>query len=139
MSVAKCHTIALQRLGNAGGGLVAVEAMQHIPFEIQRVYYLFALAPAAIRGEHAHKELQQIYIALNGTFDVVLEDGLDSRTETLSAPDVGLYIGPNVWRRLENFTPGAICLVLASQHYDEADYWRDKTQFLADVARLREK
>lgn len=139
MSVAKCHTIALQRLGNAQGGLVAVEALQHIPFEIQRVYYLYALAPHAVRGEHAHRDLQQIYVALNGAFDVVLEDGVDLRTEHLSQPEVGLYIGPNVWRRLENFTSGAICLVLASAHYHEADYWRNKPQFLADMAQLREK
>lgn len=137
MSVQDCHLIDLPRLGDARGGLCAVEAGQHIPFEIKRVYYLYGLPDGAVRGEHAHRELEQVYLALHGSFDVTLEDAAGAQVVRLDDPARGLYIGRNVWRRLDNFTPGAVCLVLASAHYSEADYWRDKAAFLRDMAEPR--
>jgi oxalate decarboxylase/phosphoglucose isomerase-like protein (cupin superfamily) len=125
--------VDLPALGDARGGLVAIEANRHIPFDITRVYYLYDVTPGGVRGEHAHKALEQVYIAVHGRFEVVLEDGHDSRRFTLERPDQGLYIGHMVWRRLEAFSPGAVCLVLASAPYDEADYYRDKAAFLRDA------
>jgi hypothetical protein len=137
MSVALCRLVDLPALGDARGGLVAIEGGRHIPFDIARVYYLYGLSDGAVRGEHAHKDLEQIYIAVHGQFDVVLEDGLETRRVTLDRADQGLYLGRMVWRRLESFSPGAVCLVLASKPYDEADYYRDKPAFLHDAALLR--
>lgn len=137
MSVADCRMVDLPALGDARGGLVAVEGGQHVPFDIARIYYLYGLPDGAVRGEHAHKDLEQIYIAVHGSFDVVLEDGVDTSRVTLDRPERGLYLGRMIWRRLENFTPGAVCLVLASAHYDEADYYRDKAEFFRDACNLR--
>ena len=111
-------------------GNIAVVENNVIPFEIKRVYYLFDIPSSAKRGGHAHKNLQQVLIAISGSFDVVLNDGKTSKTVTLNKPDIGLLINNNTWRELENFSSGAVCLVLASDVFKEEDYIRDYATFL---------
>lgn len=114
-----------------GLGNIAVIENNTIPFEIKRVYYLYDIPSSAIRGGHAHKNLQQILIAVSGSFDVVLKDGNEIKTVLLNKPDKGLLINNNTWRELENFSSGAVCLVLASDVFNEEDYIRDFDNFLA--------
>lgn len=130
MGVRDCRVIDLPKISDARGSLTFVEAEQHVPFEIRRIYYLYDVPQGAERGAHAHKALHQLIIAMSGCFDVVLDDGEEKRRVHLSQPCVGLYVGPMIWRDLENFSPGAVCMVLASSRYDEADYFRDYQEFL---------
>ena len=111
-------------------GNIAVIENNSIPFEIKRVYYLFDIPSSSKRGGHSHRKLQQVLIAISGSFDVVLKDGVSEETITLNKPDKGLLITHNIWRELENFSSGAVCLVLASDVFDEADYIRDYNEFL---------
>jgi hypothetical protein len=115
------------------GDLSFVQHPDHLPFPISRVYYLYNVPAETPRGFHAHLELQQIMIALNGSFDVILDNGTHREKIRLDRPDQGLVIDKMIWREMENFSPGAICLVLASLPYDEADYIRDYDQFLKIV------
>lgn len=112
-------------------GAIAVVEKDSIPFEIKRVYYLFDVPSTAKRGGHAHKDLNQVLIAISGSFDVVLKDGISEKIVTLNKPDKGLLINKNIWRELDNFSSGAVCLVLASAVFDEDDYIRDYDDFLA--------
>ncbi len=128
-----CRLIDLPRVVDPRGNLTFVEGARHIPFPIARVYYLYAMPEGAERGGHAHRRLQQVIIALAGAFDVILDDGTDRRTLRLTRPDQGLYLGSMVWRELASFTAGAVCLVLASEAYDEADYFRDYEEFRRSV------
>lgn len=116
------------------GNLSFVEANGHIPFPIERVYYLYDVPGGAVRGGHAHRELHQLVIALSGSFDVVLDDGEDRQKFFLNRSWYGLHIPPMTWRELENFSSGAVCLVLASRHFAESDYIRDLTQFRRERA-----
>jgi dTDP-4-dehydrorhamnose 3,5-epimerase-like enzyme len=111
-------------------GNIAVIENDTISFEIKRVYYLYDIPSSSKRGGHSHKKLQQILIAISGSFDVVLKDGKTEKTITLNKPDKGLLIENNIWRELENFSSGAVCLVLASEVFDEDDYLRNYTEFL---------
>lgn len=104
-----------------------------VPFDIKRVYYLFDVPSSSHRGGHAHKELQQLLIALSGSFDVVLNDGESEQVITLNKPDKGLLIPVRTWRELQNFSSGSVCMVIASHTYDESDYIRDKESFLDEV------
>jgi dTDP-4-dehydrorhamnose 3,5-epimerase-like enzyme len=115
-------------------GNIAVIEKQVVPFDIKRVYYLFDVPSYARRGGHAHKEQWEMLIAVSGSFDVVLNDGKSAQTVTLNKPDKGLLIKSNIWRELENFSSGAVCLVLASGEFDEDDYLRDYNSFLASVS-----
>ena len=119
----------IPKIENSLGNIAVIEN-DVIPFEIKRVYYLYDIPSSAIRGGHAHKDLQQVLIAISGSFDVVLKDGTSVRTVTLNKPDKGLLIKYNIWRELENFSSGAVCLVLASDVFHEADYIRDYDEFL---------
>ncbi|MEN9306145.1 MAG: hypothetical protein RL173_77 [Fibrobacterota bacterium] len=111
------------------GNLSFIEGQRQIPFDIQRVYYLYDVPGGAVRGGHAHKDLQQVIIALSGSFDVVVDDGTDRKKISLNRSYHGLYLPNMIWRELENFSSGAVCLVLASAYYEEDDYIRDIAQF----------
>lgn len=119
----------IPKIENSLGNIAVIEK-DVIPFEIKRVYYLYDIPSSAIRGGHAHRKLQQVLIAISGSFDVVLNDGETQKKVTLNKPDKGLLIENNTWRELENFSSGAVCLVLASNEYDELDYIRDYEEFL---------
>jgi dTDP-4-dehydrorhamnose 3,5-epimerase-like enzyme len=107
-----------------------VENLKTVPFEIRRAYYLYDVPGGESRGGHAHRELQQLIMAVSGSFDVVVSDGNIKRTILLNRPYHGLYIVPGIWRELNNFSSGAVCLVLASHPYDETDYIRDYNEFI---------
>lgn len=130
-SLDNCRMIDLPKITDARGNLTFVEGGQHIPFDIARVYYLYDVPGGAERGGHAHKGLQQLIIAMSGSFDVVLDDGSDKKRVHLNRSYNGLYVCPMIWRELDNFSSGSVCMVLASNRYDESDYYRDYTQYLS--------
>lgn len=119
--------------GDDRGQLVAIEAIKDLPFEIKRVYYIYDTLPGVRRGFHAHLNLQQILLCVNGSCKIHLDDGTDTAEVTLDKPNEGLYIANNMWREMYDFTPGTVLLVLASQYYDEADYIRNYDEFLKMV------
>ena len=129
-SVDACHILELPKIADPRGNLTFIEGRSHIAFDIRRVYYLYDVPGGAERGGHAHKELHQLLIAMSGSFDVVLDDGRRRKRFHLNRSYYGLYIGPMIWRELDNFSSGSICLVLASEAYDESDYHRDYDLFL---------
>lgn len=133
MPLADCKLIELPKVSDPRGNLTFVESETHVPFDIQRVYYLYDVPGGAERGGHAHKKLQQLIIAMSGSFDVVLDDGKDKRTFHLNRPYYGLYVCPMIWRELNNFSSGSVCVVLASALYDPEDYHRDYQEFLSKV------
>lgn len=112
------------------GNITVVENSKTIPFQVKRTYYLYDVPGGGSRGSHAHKELQQLIVAASGCFDVTLDDGNVKRTFTLNRPYQGLLIVPGIWRDLNNFSSGSVCLVLASERYDEADYIRDYDEYM---------
>ena len=116
------------------GNLCFVESGRHVPFEVARVYYLYDVPSQSTRAGHAHKALHQLVIALSGSFDVRLTDGRIEERVSLNRPNRGLHIGPMLWRDIDNFSSGAVCLVLASMRYDETDYIRDFAAFKAAAA-----
>jgi len=134
MSLSDIKIIDLPKVTDTRGNLTFIEAQDHIPFDIKRVYYLYDIPGGAARGGHAHRQLQQLIIALSGSFDVILDDGNNKKSYTLNRAYQGLYLSNMVWRELDNFTSGAVCLVLASEHYDEDDYYRDYQEFRQAVA-----
>lgn len=133
--IERCRLLDLPRINDPRGNLTPVEAGIHVPFEIKRVYYLYDIPGGAERGGHAHKELEQFIIAMSGSFDIVLDDGYAQERLHLNRSYYGLYVGPMVWREMDNFSSGSVCLVLASEHYDESDYYRDYDEFLKTVRR----
>lgn len=130
MSIADCKILDLPKITDPRGNLTFVEGGNHIPFDIQRVYYLYDVPGSADRGGHAHKALQQLIIAMNGAFDVVLDDGKKKKRVHLNRSYYGLYVCPMIWRALDNFSSGAVCMVLASSKYTEDDYYRDYNEFI---------
>ncbi|MCZ6595131.1 MAG: FdtA/QdtA family cupin domain-containing protein [Bacteroidetes bacterium] len=118
-------------IADDGRGNLSVIERDLIPYEIKRVYYLYDVPSDSRRGGHAHKELQQLLIALSGSFDVVLDDGIKKETITLNRPYTGLYIPSGLWRELENFSSGGVCLSLVSDVYKEEDYIREYSDFLS--------
>lgn len=133
MGLENCRIMGLPKIENPRGNLTFIEEMRHVPFEIRRVYYLYDVPGGAERGGHAHKNLQQLIIAMSGSFDVVIDDGHVRQRFHLNRSYYGLYVGPLIWREINNFSSGSICLVLASDYYDEADYFRDYDQFVQTV------
>lgn len=125
-----CRLIELPKITDRRGNLTFVEGHNHVPFAIQRVYYLYDVPGGAERGGHAHKGLHQLIVAMSGSFDVVLDDGRQKKRYHLNRSYYGLYVCPMIWRELDNFSSGSVCMVLASNLYDEDDYYRDYTQFL---------
>lgn len=124
--------------GDERGQLVALEAGEDIPFQIKRVYYIYDTLPGVVRGKHAHRNLEQILVCVHGSCKVALDDGCERREILLDQPTLGLYIRNDTWREMYDFSQGAVLLVLASEHYDEADYIRDYQQFL-DMVHSRGK
>ena len=126
--------IDIPKINNTKGNIGVVEN-DTIPFDVKRVYYLFDVPSGAKRGGHAHKKLKQVILAISGSFDVVLKDGKSKEIITLNRPDKGLLIENNIWRELENFSSGSVCLVLASEEFSENDYirsYKDYLSFLKD-------
>jgi len=133
MSLDLCTLVQLPKISNPKGNLTFIEGQQHVPFDIQRVYYLYDVPGGAERGGHAHKDLQQLIIAASGSFDITLDDGRNKRTWHLNRPYVGLYVPSMIWREINNFSSGSVLMVLASNHYSEEDYYRNYGDFLAAV------
>jgi hypothetical protein len=133
MPLKHCKFIDLPKIEDHRGSLTFLQSGQPLPFDIERVYYLYDVPGGAERGAHAHKNLHQFIIAISGSFDVILDDGRDSKRFHLNRPYFGLYVCPMMWRMLDNFSSGSVCLVIASAKYDESDYIRDKNKFLSLV------
>jgi len=131
MALSDCKLIDLPKISDPRGNLSFIESEQHIPFEIKRVYYLYDVPGGSDRGSHAHKNLHQFIVAMSGSFDVVLDDGKEKKRFHLNRSYNGLYVCPMMWRYLDNFSSGAVCMVLASSHYDESDYIRDYADFIS--------
>jgi len=130
MTIDNCKIIDLPKIQDPRGNLTYIEGGQHIPFDIQRVYYLYDVPGGAERGGHAHKGLHQLIIAMSGSFDVLLDDGKDKKRVHLNRSYSGLYICPMIWRELDNFSSGSVCMVIASNRYDEEDYYREYGAFM---------
>lgn len=135
MSINDCKIVNLPKIQDPRGNLTFIEGGRHIPFDIQRVYYLYDVPGGAERGGHAHKELHQLIIAMSGSFDVVLDDGYEKKRFHLNRSYNGLYVCPMMWRELENFSSGSVCMVLASNKYDESDYYRVYKEFMKAVCK----
>lgn len=130
-TVDDCKVLSLEKNHRIKGNITVIENRTTIPFDIERVYYLYDVPGGEERGGHGHKELSQLIVAASGSFDVILDDGTQKRTITLNRPYQGLYIVPGLWREIVNFSSGSSCLVLASTKYDENDYIRDYQEFLS--------
>jgi dTDP-4-dehydrorhamnose 3,5-epimerase-like enzyme len=130
-----CRIIDLPKIADPRGNLTFVEAGNHIPFDIRRVYYLYDVPGGAERGGHAHKELHQLIIAMSGSFDIHLDDGGSKKIVHMNRSYYGLYVCPMIWREIDNFSSGAVCMVLASNNYDEQDYYREYDEFLSSPLR----
>ncbi|MEW5709898.1 sugar 3,4-ketoisomerase [Pelomicrobium sp. G1] len=133
MSIKDCRIIELPKIQDNRGNLTFIEGGRHVPFEIKRVYYLYDVPGGASRAGHGHRKLRQLMIAMSGSFDVTLDDGRERKLFHLNRSYYGLYIPPMLWRDLDNFSSGAVCMVLASDYYDEGDYFRDYDEFLRAV------
>lgn len=133
MKVSETKIVDIKKIVDVRGNLSVVEGLSDIPFDIKRVYWVYDVPAGECRGGHAHKRLKQFLIALSGSFTVTLDDGTDKRTFMLNHPYQGLEIETGIWRTLDDFSSGAVCLVLASELYDESDYIRDYDEFLEYV------
>jgi dTDP-4-dehydrorhamnose 3,5-epimerase-like enzyme len=133
MSLENCQLIELPKISDPRGNLTFVESQNHIPFDIKRVYYTYDVPGGTERGGHAHKELKQLIIAMSGSFDITLDDGFEKKTFHLNRSYFGLYVSSMIWRGIDNFSSGSVCMVLASEFYSEADYYREYEDFLKAV------
>lgn len=128
-----CHTITLPKVTDPRGNLTFIEQARHVPFDIKRVFFLYDVPTEESRGAHAHRQLHQFIICLSGSFDVALDDGEFQSTIHLNRPWKGLHIPPMIWAAEVNFDPGSVCLVLASDFYDESDYIRNYDEYLQSI------
>jgi dTDP-4-dehydrorhamnose 3,5-epimerase-like enzyme len=133
-----CRLVELPKVHDPRGNLTFIEGGQHVPFDIERVYYLYDVPGGAARGGHAHKQLEQLVIAASGSLEILVDDGVRQERHFLNRSYYGLYIPRMVWRELDDFSSGSVCLVLASKHYDEDDYYRDYDEFLRAAMRERQ-
>lgn len=129
MKLSEPQIIELPKISDVRGNLSFIEGLKHVPFDIERIYYLYDVPGGADRGSHAHKNLEQLIIAISGSFDVLLDDGKGRHHFQLNRPFQGLYIPPMTWRYLNNFSSGSVCLVLASLQFNESDYIRNYSEF----------
>ena len=136
MAVDDCILSGLPKIADKRGNLSFVESGRHVPFDIKRIYYLYDIPGGSMRGGHGHKKLQQLIIAVSGSFDVHLDDGVNKRTIHLNRSYEGLYVCPMIWREIDNFSSGAVCMVLASELYDESDYYREYSDFINDARKF---
>jgi hypothetical protein len=132
-SVDECRMIDLPRINDPRGNLTFVEGARHIPFEIKRVFYLYDVPGGETRAGHALKTCHQFIVAMSGSFDAIVDDGRRRSRFQLNRSYYGLYLPPKIWRELENFSSGSVCLVLASEPYDESGYYREYSDFRRDV------
>jgi hypothetical protein len=130
MNLTECRIIDLPKITDPRGNLTFIEGGRHVPFEIKRVYYLYDVPGGAERGGHAHRALHQLIIAMSGSFDVILKDGTQQQRFHLNRSYSGLLICPMIWREIDNFSSGSVCMVLASNFYAESDYYRNYDEFL---------
>jgi dTDP-4-dehydrorhamnose 3,5-epimerase-like enzyme len=128
--IGECRLVEFPKVADPRGNLTFIEGSRHVPFDIRRVYFLYDVPTAESRGAHAHRRLQQVVICLSGSFDVSVDDGRDNALVHLNRPWSGLYVPPMIWAAEVNFDAGSVCLVLASELYDESDYIRDYAEFL---------
>jgi hypothetical protein len=133
MKISDCRLINLPKISDTRGNLTFIEGGRHVPFDVKRVFYLYDVPGGADRGGHALKQCHQLLIAISGSFDVVLNDGNEKKRFQLNRPYHGLHLPPMVWREMDNFSSGAVCLVLASETYSEADYYREYFNFIAAI------
>jgi len=129
-SIYNCEITELPKVNNRAGNITIIENFLHAPFEIKRVFFLYDIPGGECRGGHAHRALQQFIIAASGAFDVKIDDGKNKKIIHLDRPYIGLHIRPGIWRELISFSSGAICLVLASELYNEEDYIREYSSFI---------
>ena len=129
MNLKNCKLVDLPKITDPAGNLTPIEGGRHVPFEIKRVFYLYDVPGGATRAGHALKTCQQFIIAMSGSFDVMLDDGTDTKRYHLNRSYTGLYVPALIWRELENFSSGSVCTVLASEVYDEKGYYRDYEEF----------
>ena len=125
--------IDMKVFGDERGKLISLESNRSVPFEIKRVYWIYDTLPNEERGFHAHKNMEQIIVAMDGACEFVLDDGKSRESVWLNRPDLGLYIGKNMWREMRNFSYGCKLMVLASEYYDEKEYIRNYDEFLNEV------
>ncbi|TFW71771.1 hypothetical protein C3Y98_06710 [Methylotenera oryzisoli] len=130
MPLEDCRIIELPKIHEPRGNLSFVESNHHIPFAIERVYYVYDVPGGSDRGGHAHKGLHQLIIAMSGSFDITLDDGKDKKTFHLARSYYGLYVCPMIWREMDNFSSGSVLMVLASNKYSEDDYYRNYDDFM---------
>ena len=133
MGLEDCRIIGLPNVEDPRGNLTFIEGKNHVPFEIKRVYYTYDVPGGSERGSHAHKNLEQLIIAMSGSFDVLLDDGRNSHRFHLNRSYYGLYVPKLMWRTIDNFSSGSVCMVLASELFEEDDYYRDYDEFLKAV------
>lgn len=137
MFVERCRLLEFPRISDPRGALTCIEAERHVPFPVRRVFYLYDVPAGQTRGGHAHKQLEQVLVCLSGSFEVIAEDGIRQTRFQMNRPSLGLYVPPMIWDTEVNFSPGAVCMVLASDYYDESDYCRDYAAYLEAVAAER--
>lgn len=138
VGIAGCRIIELPRVHDERGNLTFVESERHAPFRIQRVYYLYDVPGGAVRAGHGHRRLEQLFVAMSGSFDVTVDDGRRQERHHLNRSYFGLYVPPMVWRLIDNFSSGSVCMVLASRYYEREDYFYDYDEFLAAARERRD-
>jgi hypothetical protein len=132
-SLSDCRIIQLPVIHEPRGNLTFIEGERHVPFPIRRTYHIYDVPGGSHRGGHAHRKLHQFIVAMSGSFDVILDDGRSQQRYPLNRSYLGLYLCPMIWREIDNFSSGAVCMVLASEYYDESDYIRDHEVFVQTV------
>jgi len=130
ISINDCKIIDLNKVSNRRGNITSIQGNESIPFDIERIFYLYDIPGGEDRGAHAHKECHQFLIAASGSFEVEVDDGINKKTFTLNRPYYGLHVPPSIWAAEKSFSSGSICLVLASHKYNENDYIRNYTEFI---------